>query len=395
MLYYHKARSIALKSTTIQSAFRKTGIYPFNRNAIPLSAFEPAKNTTTKAAQPLPAQLPSLLIPTPSPSPAVSAGTITPGTTPAVSARPSTLALDVSIPTDAGGTNPIANECANDIVQPDLVQRYHIRVPPPLPHSASRRALQEENMTLRSIIERVGVVLEHDYAQMKLMDLENERLRQKAFAKEQRKAAKQKLASGQARHMTAPEMMDLLARQTWESTMKDLFKEASEKFKVQRKVIDDYHKGLAAEKKAKEKAQKAAERRAKKVEEEAEKARAQAERVATRNRGRGRGRGGRGRGRGRGRGMAETIAPCDSDTDNSEEQDSDLNPALTDNDDLLIAETAIEGREHRPPRACRARAPRFLPSDDEEAVQVQQVDNPRPRPRPIPSFVAPKHLVEF
>jgi hypothetical protein len=55
------------------------------------------------------------------------------------------------------------------------------------------------------------MVLEQDYAQMKLMDLENERLHQKAFGKDKRKAAKNKLASGQVRHMTAPEMMDLLA----------------------------------------------------------------------------------------------------------------------------------------------------------------------------------------
>ena len=55
---------------------------------------------------------------------------------------------------------------------------------------------------------------------------------QKAFGKDQWKAAKKKLASGQARHMTAPEMIDLLARQTWESTMGELFKEASEQFKA-------------------------------------------------------------------------------------------------------------------------------------------------------------------
>jgi len=40
-------------------------------------------------------------------------------------------------------------------------------------------------MMLRDIIARVGVVLEKDYAQMKLMDLENEWLGQKAFAKDQ------------------------------------------------------------------------------------------------------------------------------------------------------------------------------------------------------------------
>src|SRR6516164_9277073 len=75
LLYYHKARMVALKDTTIKSAFRKMGIYPFNRDVIPLSAFEPAKNTTTQAAQPLPAQLPSILIPTPDPSPVASAAT--------------------------------------------------------------------------------------------------------------------------------------------------------------------------------------------------------------------------------------------------------------------------------------------------------------------------------
>ena len=52
---------------------------------------------------------------------------------------------------------------------------------------------------------------EQDYAQMKLMDLENEWLHWKAFAKDQQKAAKKRLVSGQACHMTAPEMLDSLA----------------------------------------------------------------------------------------------------------------------------------------------------------------------------------------
>jgi hypothetical protein len=66
-------------------------------------------------------------------------------------------------------------------------------------------------MSLRAIIEQVGIELKQDYAQMKLMDLENERLRQKAFAKEKQKATRKKLTSGQAHHMTAPEMIDHLA----------------------------------------------------------------------------------------------------------------------------------------------------------------------------------------
>ena len=109
------------------------------------------------------------------------------------------------------------------------------------------------------------------------MNLENEWLHQKAFTKDQRKAARKKLTSGQACHMTAPEMIDVLTQQTWESTMADLFKEASDCFKAQHKVIDDYHKEIAAQKKAVEKAHKAEEHYAKKVQVEAKKVRAQAE----------------------------------------------------------------------------------------------------------------------
>lgn len=59
--------------------------------------------------------------------------------------------------------------------------------------------------------------------------------------------------------------------------MGDLFKEASEHFKVLRKAIDDYHKEIAAAKKAEEKAWKAEEHHAKRVEVEAEKVRIRAE----------------------------------------------------------------------------------------------------------------------
>ncbi len=174
---------------------------------------------------------------------------------------------------------------------------------------------------LRDIIEHIGVVLEQDYAQMKLMDLENERLHRKAFAKDQRKATRKKFTTGQACHMTAPEMMEQLAQQTWESVMGDLFKEASEKFKAWRKAIDNYHKAIAAEKKEEERARKAADRQAKKLLTDAEKARVRAERVATRGRGRGRGRGsghGRGRGRGGATGQTATI-PHDPNSNDSEE----------------------------------------------------------------------------
>lgn len=45
-------------------AFMKTGIHPYNPDIIHPSLYEPSLNTTTKAAQPLPASIPSGLIAT-------------------------------------------------------------------------------------------------------------------------------------------------------------------------------------------------------------------------------------------------------------------------------------------------------------------------------------------
>jgi hypothetical protein len=392
--YYHNARSAALKPSTIQSSFRRTGIYPSNRDAILLSAFEPAKNTTTQAAQPMPAQLPPSLVPTPNPSPAASAATmLTPNATPVTSVAPASLDLDVGV---LSNTVTVPNNTNSGVpaTESEQTQRYHIIVPPPLPHTASRKVLRQENIMLREIIRRVGVELEQDYAQMKLMDLENERLRQKAFAKDKRKAAKRKLTSGQARHMTAPEMLDSLARQTWESTMGDLFKEASERFKALRKAIDDHHKQIAAEKKAEEKARKAEERRAKKLEAEAEKARMRAERAATRGRGRGGRAQGHARGRGRGRGGqgsgVAAIATRDSQADShdSEEQISESGSTTTDEENVPVLDTTTT---QRPPRECRTRAPRFFADEEEEerlSLRPQPSPRPRPRPRLIPAQAA-------
>jgi hypothetical protein len=57
---------------------------------------------------------------------------------------------------------------------------------------------------------QTGIALEKSYAQMKLMDLENERLRKQVFEKGKRKT-QNKFTSVHARHMTAAENLDLLA----------------------------------------------------------------------------------------------------------------------------------------------------------------------------------------
>lgn len=90
------------------------------------------------------------------------------------------------------------------------MERYHIQVPPPLPGTSLRQALHAENMMLQDVIKQAGIALEEDYSQMKLMDLENERLQKRAFGKEKQKQP-HKQTSGHAQHMTAAEQLDLLA----------------------------------------------------------------------------------------------------------------------------------------------------------------------------------------
>ena len=79
---------------------------------------------------------------------------------------------------------------------------------------------------LQNVIKQAGIALEEDYGQMKLMDLENKRLRKKVFEKGKQKN-QGRLTSGHAQHMTAAENMDFLACQDWESRMKDVFKEVA------------------------------------------------------------------------------------------------------------------------------------------------------------------------
>jgi len=75
---------------------------------------------------------------------------------------------------------------------------------------------------LRELLQAAAVQLQKDFAQMKLMDAENERLRKRAFAKKTRKRIE---GSGHARHMTAEEnltALELESRKTlWRAVLKE------------------------------------------------------------------------------------------------------------------------------------------------------------------------------
>jgi hypothetical protein len=199
-------------------------------------------------------------------------------------------------------------ELLNEEEEP--MEQYHIDLPPLLPGTSFWKELRAESMMLWDIIMQAGIALEDDYAQMKLMDLENERLRKQILERGKRKN-QSRLTLERARHMTATENLDLLAQQDWESGMKDVFKEAAPQFRVLKKNILDYQKEV-------EKVKKAAECEAR----NAAKVAAWARGRGMGNRGDTRSRGMRGRGRRRGR-CAPVAGGPSAGADNS---DSDSEP---------------------------------------------------------------------
>ena len=231
LFYYSEARKEAFKPSTIQSAFAKTGIHPFNPDVIDQVAFEPAKNTTAKSSQPLPARLPSFLLPL----------------------------LEGSTSTDA--LNPMPSSPRAMPKTPttqNQLRRLIIGIPPSLPHNSSRQALHHQLNELRAIATAACEQVQKDYAQMILMDDENERLRQLAFRKQKKRKKQQ--TSSHPRHMTGDENLEALARADWETGMKAVFQEAAVVFKAQRKEINNHYKALAHQDKLAQQRQKAAER---------------------------------------------------------------------------------------------------------------------------------------
>ena len=231
--YYHTARENAFRRTTIAAAFRKTGIHPLDPNAIDKAVFEPAKNTTMQAAQVLPARLPELLLP------------ILETTTsdePPNANDPSTLKAATMLQTTPG----IAN------------QYLLVGIPPQLLPSASHHALETQLEQLRAIANAACIQIQKDYTQMVLMDSENERLRQRAFAKQ--KKAKTNQTTARPRHMTSNEVLEELALADWRAAMKNVHKEAIPVLKAQRKAIDNNAKQFGIAEKARKKADKERER---------------------------------------------------------------------------------------------------------------------------------------
>jgi hypothetical protein len=232
---YANARSRAMKPNTIINSFRKTGIWPLDRTAIPSEAFAPSLNTTTEAAPPLPVQLPSILTPIPTePAQNIDSPHLMPDQPPSNGLAPSNIMVQ---------PQPTAPPQSEKPTQPPCPRYVLVDLPSPLPFYASREALRKQNEALHKVALAAARQIECDHAQMVLMKSDNENLRKQLFSKNQKR--KKKEVTGLARHMTAQAALDELAHEVWVSGMKEVFKEAGPQFKALRKAIDDHHKKLA------------------------------------------------------------------------------------------------------------------------------------------------------
>ncbi|KAE9391575.1 hypothetical protein BT96DRAFT_945268 [Gymnopus androsaceus JB14] len=142
--------------------------------------YEPAKNYTTKSAQPIMPQLSSLLTPIPKMSPSSSSTVIT---------EMVHVAHTASSSTSTSSTSTVASTVNFSHTRK---QQYQILLPPKLKKPTAEQ-LVLENEALHKLAIAAGAILDVNYAQMKLMDYKNEWLRQKAFVKKKQVALKPKL----------------------------------------------------------------------------------------------------------------------------------------------------------------------------------------------------------
>ncbi|KAJ3484616.1 hypothetical protein NLI96_g5517 [Meripilus lineatus] len=270
--YYSLARDRVFTSTTISSAFFKTGIWPFNPAIIPDSAYDPSLNTTSQSAQPIPASLPAIL--TPIPTQSSSSTSLDPIPSSSVLPLPDSTSFSSAHPSSSIGSSSSQSmssttpTIASTSQLPNVDQQFQITgLPPRLLPTASRRDLRTENAQLRELLSKAGIELEKNYAQMRLMDMENGNLRQQLYNKPKKPSKK---TSSHSRHLTNEENLQLLAKEEAMQLWKDVFKEAAPQFRAQKDKIKQFYQDEAAEQKRAVAAAKAVEREQEKLAKEAE-----------------------------------------------------------------------------------------------------------------------------
>ncbi|KAF8989717.1 hypothetical protein BDQ17DRAFT_1333910 [Cyathus striatus] len=167
---------------------------------------------TTQSSQPLPASLPSILVPIQS------------------ELNNDNLSHTTRTSTTSFTTNSTSTSTLHMAPQYILVG-----LPPPTPFHASRDALRQENANLRKLLEATTTQIQRDYAQKQLMDAENARLRSRLYGKETKR--KWIEGSGHPRHLTSEESLEALAKAEWQQRWKELLREATPYLKEKKKAI--------------------------------------------------------------------------------------------------------------------------------------------------------------
>lgn len=230
---YGKARIASFSRTTIKSAFRKTGIYPLDPEAIPEKLFAPALTTTTNTAQPMPATLPLFInaIPNcevanlPEQSVSISSSNLL---------EPN-LRAQVLVPSDAMDIDDDSFQYTPEfsLTLPEL--------PSVLPPKASRSTLLTHVALLRKLLDDACAQISADYAQKILMDQENGQLRIQLFLKLKDKDNTRALTSS-ARVLTHQESRVLMLVSEHAERMKFVHEELPKAVSARAKAIAEREK---------------------------------------------------------------------------------------------------------------------------------------------------------
>ncbi|KAL5501527.1 hypothetical protein ACEPAH_8787 [Sanghuangporus vaninii] len=254
---YSHARAKAFTFKTIQTSFRKCGIYPLNPDAIPDIAFQPALVTTTQSAQPIPSETPRFI-------------------NAVLTASASNDMVDAVEQLD--GT---ADHVLNEITvtrQSGKFSLHLLDMPLSLPFTATKVELCKRITLLERLLQQASEQIAADHAQKILMDDENGQLRMQLFQKKKDK-------DGTRAHTVSAWLLTYEDSDLWNQIYqhKEKFKALYEELELKavefRKRREEKEK---KEKEAKKKAEKyakiarkeaeAAEKAIKKVSEAAEKA---------------------------------------------------------------------------------------------------------------------------
>ncbi|KIK53785.1 hypothetical protein GYMLUDRAFT_63563 [Collybiopsis luxurians FD-317 M1] len=158
-------------------------------------------------------------------------------------------------------------------------------------NTATSKYLVQENHNLCKIVKGAGQIIEANYAQLKLMEIENAKYCEKTFSKKKQVA----LNANAACHLTSEETLDLLAWHELKKNVVAIIKELKPKFKSVKKHLADAEKAFQVSQRKAEREEKVAQTKVVK----AAQATGHKGQHCERSRGNGgRGKGGRGRGRG-------------------------------------------------------------------------------------------------